>query len=125
MARVDPDLGADGRAGGDRAPAVHGVEPAATLDGEQEEGTHIEGLLQADAAAAHTGDLEIAFELVGTGAVRGIPPLGALLAAAIGAGEFECQVADLTAALLLAPECGGVGLPGPRPHLGLGIRGPT
>jgi hypothetical protein len=39
MDRVDADLGADGRAGGDRAPAVHGVEPAATLDGEQEEGT--------------------------------------------------------------------------------------
>jgi hypothetical protein len=34
MDRVDADLGADGRAAGDRGPAVHGVEPAATLDGE-------------------------------------------------------------------------------------------
>jgi hypothetical protein len=70
----------------------------------------LKGLLQADAAAAHTADLEIGFELVGAAAVRGIPPLGALLAAAVGADEFECQVADVTAAFLLDRECGVVGL---------------
>ena len=44
MDRVDAELGADSSAGGDRVPAVHGVEPAATLDGEQEEGTRrVEG----------------------------------------------------------------------------------
>ena len=54
---------------------------------------------------------------------RGIPSLGARLAAAVGAGKLEGQVADLTAAFLLDRERGFVGLRGSRLDLGIGIRG--
>src|SRR2546423_13992814 len=104
---VDPYRRADRRAGRDRVAAVHRVEPAAALDGEQEERSRgLERLLQADPAAAHTRDPEEALELPGTAAVCVITPLRPLLSTLVGATEREDHVIDLPAAELLQLEPG-------------------